>query len=1397
MFLFKAVINLLGGLTCLCDIMSVYMTSSPLIKTLKSYVPEILQSRIFNDVTPPNKPFNAEYLAAVLFVDISGFTALTEEFAVRGPSGAEDISSILNDFYSQWIRIIRKYGGDIIKFAGDGLLVIWQYDDLVKATALAAQTALEARSQLENFRVGERTLSTRIAISAGNIALTGLGGVFNRWEVVITGDALDQVSKTQNTLQPGQILVSPQAWEKISNQATGSQNEDGHVLLNRIKSNVSIEAEREIELEESSIPALRSYIPGAIARRIDAGQSDWLAELRRVTSLFINIPEMTHGTDPNFAQKISELIQSAIYRYEGSMNKISVDDKGVLVLGAFGLPPFSHEDDPLRGVLAAQDIYSGITELGLHCYVGITTGRVFCGVIGNETRREYTINGDSVNLASRLMYAASMSNFPSGANMANIFCDTNTYEASKSRIDFTTLPPIFVRGKSQPVPVYIPQARHAKDLSQVALTDMIGREDERFALAEALRALITKESRVVVIEGEAGLGKSRLIEELFRQSHAMNVNVLLGLAEAIEQNTPYHVWKIIAKKIFNLNEQESLSEQKLSFEKAVNEDADLKERAPLLSALLPFVIDDNEKTKNIIGDTRANAMHQLVIERLGSIANQSPTVLVIEDVQWLDSGSWALLNLAAQKISPLLIIITTRPLGLQAPAEYTSLRNMPSTRTLPLSRLDEVEIKTLLAQRLDVQSLPNELVTFISNKAEGHPFFSEELVYALRDGGYIEVVNNECRITTRAGNLEQLNLPGSLEGVIISRIDKMPPSHQLTLKVASVIGRVFALRELSAIYPIKEELSALPEFLTQLESQELTVLDTPDPELSYLFKHIITQEVAYNLLLFSQRRSLHRSIAEWYEESFVRDIVTYYPVLAHHWKQAEVPKKAIEYLEKSGELAFRNGAYREAIEFLNQAIEKVESTNDVSISTLRKAFWLRMIGDAQIGLGDLETARLTFRKACVILKHPSPTTNAGALFGVIYQWMIQSLHRRFPHLFVGRLKEQDAELQEIAQLYSHIGNINYLNLETLPMLYHTLAGLNLSEAGGSMSPARVWTLGSASAMLGFVPSHSLAKHYAEKALKASTEVDNPRAQMWTYLAVGAYKLGIAEWDEARNSLLNMKQLALRASDSRLEGDAEVVLAGVDFYRGGDFESANQYYQNLLNQAKKSGNLLHLTWGLHGICFINLMRGEFKQALQNLVDDSNLDSTPISLSHRASVRAIADWRLGRNQEAVENLATALNNVIGLPQTLYSLLTSYRSIAQVTFEIWEQGLTFDVKGWQNAQEIEKTISTLLNLMKKFKPAFPMAEPAYIYFLGKYAWITGKKEIAFNHWQNSAELARKLSMPWEEGNAWRELGTRSQGAAKEQALLKAIDLFIICGASYDANETKKVLNNKEASF
>jgi len=214
-------------------------------------------------------------------------------------------------------------------------------------------------------------------------------------------------------------------------------------------------------------------------------------------------------------------------------------------------------------------------------------------------------------------------------------------------------------------------------------------------------------------------------------------------------------------------------------------------------------------------------------------------------------------------------------------------------------------------QRLGVKSLPAPVADLIREKAEGHPFFSEELAYALRDAHFIHCEQGECAVAAGV-DLRAVAFSDTVQGVITSRIDRLPPQTQITLKVASVVGRVFAYRILRDIHPIEADKQQLPHHLRQLEQLDLTPLNTPEPDLAYVFKHILTQEVAYNLMLFAQRRSLHRAVAQWYERTYATDLAPFYPVLAHHWIGAEDWTNAVAYLEKAGEQALRRGAYREA-----------------------------------------------------------------------------------------------------------------------------------------------------------------------------------------------------------------------------------------------------------------------------------------------------------------------------------------------------------------------------------------------------------------------------------------------------------------------------------------------------
>jgi tetratricopeptide (TPR) repeat protein len=364
-----------------------------------------------------------------------------------------------------------------------------------------------------------------------------------------------------------------------------------------------------------------------------------------------------------------------------------------------------------------------------------------------------------------------------------------------------------------------------------------------------------------------------------------------------------------------------------------------------LSAVLPFEFVDNDTTRLWQGKVRAEQTRALLVQILAGVTvgvnGSSPLLLVMEDAHWLDSASWALLKQVQHEIKPLLLVIATRPMldaqgsATSLPAEYRELLTSSELQVVKLAALPAADTLTLVCRRLGVASLPLMVADFILEKTEGHPFFSEELAYALRDAELIKIHQGQCQLASEVRDLHLLNFPDTLQGVIISRIDRLTPPQQLTLKVASVIGRIFAFRVLHEIHPLEADKRHLPVDLDILERLDLTLLDSPEPELAYIFKHVITQEVVYNLMAYALRRQLHQVVAEWYEQAHAGELTPFYPLLAHHWRQVvakphpepHLLAKAIDYSRQAARQAEAKYAYEEATQHLQAALDLTPAEN--------------------------------------------------------------------------------------------------------------------------------------------------------------------------------------------------------------------------------------------------------------------------------------------------------------------------------------------------------------------------------------------------------------------------------------------------------------------------------------
>jgi class 3 adenylate cyclase/tetratricopeptide (TPR) repeat protein len=1313
-----------------------------------------------------------------------------------------------------------------VKFAGDAVIAVWPVvpdlaisDTVSRAeqwqwTMRAAECALDVHKRLTNYKAEDANLYLKLAVGLGKINTVHVGGVFNRWEFLITGTPLVELGIANNLAKAGEILITPSAWKLIRNDSVAQTIE--FELKDAIAQGGRLEALNKPSsifgspktpiIPDGAENSLRPYIPGAIINRLTAGQSSWIAELRRVTVLFINLPGLDQDTALDSAQDIARLIQRSVYHYEGSINKINVDDKGITIVAALGLPPFSHEDDPARGVHAALMIRKELSALKVPSYIGIATGRIFCGSVGNDARREYTIIGNAVNLSARLMGAASHQDELIAKYAVPILCDRLTYDSAKDAVEFDPLSPQQIKGRTEPVEVF-----HALDVKKSVVrskTELIGRQQEKTLIATALQELSRGAAhQTLVLQGEAGIGKSRLFEDLIRQAETLDIKMFVGSGDAIEKSSPYHAWRPIFNQIFEIEEILAKSDSEAVdglvedhvLAKLAEIDPDLVRYAPLVDVVLPISITDNELTSAMSGEIRGGNVRELLARLLTFEASQSPMLIVMEDLHWFDSASWALAVDVQQKVRPLFLALNTRPLTDPIPLQFKQILETPGTRLMKLEAMMLDDVEALVCQRLGVKSVPPMMSRLIREKSEGHPFFAEELAYAMRDSGILVIQNQECRIHTRFMNFEDLTLPDTLQAAITNRIDSLDPSQQLTLKVASVIGRIFAFRVLQAIHPIEADKSALPACMETLTRLSLTMVESEAPDLAYIFKHAVTQEVAYNLMLFSQRSRLHQAVAEWLEKSYEKNLEAYYTLLAHHWSQAaetsEVARdghalhKAVEYLEKAGEQAMQNYANQEAVQFLNQALELDKKISGPEVGKMmrdrkiRTARWHSRLALAHYGLGSLPDCNLHVHQALQLLENPMPRSSFQIALGLIPQIVRQVFHRMFPSRFIGSVKDTQKKeaAVEVARLYELLGRIFFYSNETLPIMYTVVRFLNEAEKAGP-SPELASAYSSMSVLAGFAQLHRLAETYVERALAVAREVNLPSNLITVYVVTSAYLLTVGKWEDVRRRAEEAKALCEQLGDYRQWGDATAML-GESAYIAGDTSYSMKIQKVLLEDARRRRNPLHQCWALLGVAVNNIRWGKAADALPMLEEALRLlEETPnlaSSIETNAQI-ALAYLRLGQEEKALTHAEKVLHLSEKLSPTVYSMDIGFSAVADVYFELWEKARR-DPARKAEADRLMPFAEKAIKLLVAFEKVFPIGQPVTPLYQGWYEWLSGKPEAAIKVLQRGLDAALKFNMLYEEGLIRLKLATYSQGNldARKRNLWRSMEIFEQMGA------------------
>jgi tetratricopeptide (TPR) repeat protein len=879
------------------------------------------------------------------------------------------------------------------------------------------------------------------------------------------------------------------------------------------------------------------------------------------------------------------------------------------------------------------------------------------------------------------------------------------------------------------------------------MATMVGRQAEQAVLTDKLATLQNGTGGVLLIEGEPGIGKSHLAIKLFQQAQAGGVQVLMGEADAIDRSTPYYAWRPIFRQLLGLADLPEGSEAwRERVRQQLQDEPDLLDRLALLNVILPLDFAETDKTAQMTSQMRGDNTNTLLLAVLKKYLGHNvaqPHLLIFEDAQWLDSASWTLLLLAQRSLPGLLLVLTIRPFTDSVPSEYTQLRQLPECDHLLLDTLTQAEIIQLVCQRLGVESLPDSVVRLISSKAEGHPFFSEELAYALRDAGLIMVENGRCRLTAQAHNLEHLDFPDTIEGIITSRIDRLSPSQQLVLKVASVIGRIFTMRILGAVHPIDTLRDKLIQDLITLEKLDITPLESPEPDLAYYFKHIITRDVSYNLMTYAQRGRLHATLGNWYETHYQEDLSPFYALLAHHWYKAletsptdgELLGKAIDYHERAGEQALRNGVYREASYFLETVLTLSEKLPEVP--DRRRANWLRQLGEAQLGMGHIAEGRRLLAQALEKLGCRVPTGKGRLAAHTLKELIRQARHRWRRNLPLAPPDERE-RLLEIARTLELYGEASYLMGDIVALVHAMFSALNTAE---KTEPSRESALANAYlvGIVGLFKRPHWVEGYRRRALTTAQQTNHLPTIGRVLHIISVSGVGEGNWEQIKEDIGRAIDIYQHLGDRRQLGESMTVLILSHNYQS-QFEASISVCEQLLSLAQQSDNVLQQMWA-YDLQAMNLLQLGQTEAAQAALDEVTKLPVDNPEANYRGLQTLTQFRLGRLAEARRCADEALAQMTQTSVLQISMLNAYSALAEVYLALWAQA-----SGKSEQAELAELSAQACKQLTVYGSRFNSGLARAALWQGVYEWQRNRKVQAFKQWQKGLTYGRQYGMPYD---------------------------------------------------
>jgi adenylate cyclase len=755
---------------------------------------------------------------------------------------------------------------------------------------------------------------------------------------------------------------------------------DSEALIAELRSQLAKAQQASID-KEQDIQRLRRFVPSVIAKGLLQDQEQLRGERREITVLFadaVNFTQLSVSLDAesvfNLINDLLSRLVACIHRYGGVVDKFTGDG----LMAVFGAP-VAHENDAELALRAALDMQNAAkdfaptarAQLGapIEIRIGINSGLAVAGILGTEEQAAYTVIGESVNLAARL---------ESSAKPGRILVSANVHTRTQAFFDFSPQKKIAVKGVDHPLNVYETVGLRSVAESPRGLPGTseiyLGRDRERQILNTHVKALSKNDrGHLILIEGEAGMGKTRLISECVKDLDPNALTIWRGHGLPYDtQGTGYGIFRSL-------------------FQDAATQEGESEILGNLASSLKPFVkrmmgydLDSEEnQALSYLDPEQINQLTRVAIrETIRDASRTHPLLLILDDFHWADDLSQDLLQtlIPLVKEFPLVLCMMTRPnpnFALDVSEVDPDFRKM-----VELKPLSEKESLALLSALVDVEAMAQATIQNILKQAEGNPFYIEEFVRMLVEKEMLQLHDGQWRLNSTIG-VEDLDIPTSLRGLMLARVDRLPEDLRYVLRDAAIMGPEF---DAALLQEVTQRLRSVENVIPMLDRLSSLGLLTPRPhvgETTYAFTHILTQETIYQSILRNQRRRLHQVVAQSIEARHPDDLEPYAEMLASHYDRARMREEALTFHMMAGTQAQQRFANHEALQFFNRALQLSQQVGDTEHERWQAAIAL---GDIEQHIGENEEAIACYEAALIDVQDTTYEQRAEVYLRIARAW---------------------------------------------------------------------------------------------------------------------------------------------------------------------------------------------------------------------------------------------------------------------------------------------------------------------------------------------------------------------------------------------------------------------------